>query len=200
MINRLIPVVGLVLLLPACTSGQVLEEPTPTSALPTTPQHGAASPTAEAMQWASCEHPGGITVEYPAGWLVNDGDVLPECSAFDPESMEIPEASEFLDAAVLLSVEPVDFATISDPDSQSGRALARSTATVDGHDAVRVETESDGEALLDAGTRSTTWIIELDEVRTLTASTYEIATAEEYESNRAVLDQMVPRLQLPASS
>lgn len=136
-------------------------------------------------------------MEYPASWHVNSGDTLPPCSAFDPEPLDVPEAQEFFDAGVLLSVEPVDYATIADPAAQAGRELDRRDTMVDGHDAVRIQTEAQGDALLPDGTRSTRWIVVLGRDETLTMTTHETGAAEEYETHRDVLDEMVTRLELP---
>lgn len=173
--------------------------PTPNETETATPAPTAEPTDDEARQRASCEHPEGITVEYPRDWHVNEGGTLPPCSAFDPQPLDVPDAQEFFDAGVLLSVEPVDFSTVADPESQTGRELNRRDELVDGHDAVRIETEAEGDAILEEGegTRSTRWIVVLGREQTLTMTTHETGDAGEYESHREVLDEMVMRLELP---
>lgn len=214
--RQMTAVVGVVALLLVACNGEPEQDTAqePTATAPTTATatpSPTASPTAtetatpevteeateEGRQWASCEHPEGISVEYPEEWHVNDGDTLPPCSAFDPQPLDVPEAQEFFDAGVLLSVEPVGFSTVADPEAQSGTELDRRDELVDGHDAVRVETEATGDALLAEGTRSTRWMVVLGREETLTLTTHETGDADEYESHREVLDEMVTRLELP---
>ncbi|MDQ4143243.1 MAG: hypothetical protein M3198_05745 [Actinomycetota bacterium] len=157
------------------------------------------TPTNGGIQWATCDHPEGITVSYPQGWRVNSGETLPACSAFNPQPFEVPRATEFFDAAVLLSIERVDFQTITDADARAGRVISRREEMVDGHDAVRTETESEGDALLPEGTRSTRWFVVFGRDRTLTLVTHEV-DGSDYESNRNTLDEMISRLELPLES
>lgn len=147
---------------------------------------------------ATCEHPQGIVVSYPEGWSANQGDSLPRCSAFDPAAPQIQEGREFFDAAVLLSVEKVEFAAVVEPEALSGEVIDRTETMVDGHDAVRVETRSEGNALLPEGVRSTRWFVVFGRERTLSLVAHEVGAEDDYEAERRVLDEMVPRLQLPA--
>ncbi len=189
----------------ACADGDV-DDPVEETVTNGTPTDGATSPSPGGTQspdgddiaWATCEHPEGIQVSYPEGWHVNSAGTLPACSAFDPEPFEVPEASEFLEAAALLSVERVDFETIAGPDARAGEVLDERDQLIDGQDALRVETESSGDALLPEGLRSTRWFVLLDENRTLTLTTHQVE-GNDYERNRQVLDQMAQRLELPDS-
>lgn len=206
----LIKICGMLLILSACNGGQELEaaqEPPPSPTSTATPA-GTSGPGDEGpadedgeegddIQWASCEHPSGVSVDYPEGWHVNEGSTLPACSAFDPEPLDVPEATEFLSSAVLLTVEPVDFAAAADPQSRTGEVIEEREQMVDGHDAVRFEQEAQGDALLEEGTRTTRWLIVLDREETLTLVTHQVGDPQEYESNQRILDLMVPRLQLP---
>ncbi|HVL50819.1 MAG TPA: hypothetical protein VM754_04890 [Actinomycetota bacterium] len=171
------------------------------------PTDGETSPSPDETQspdgdngddiaWATCEHPEGIRVSYPEGWHVNSGETMPACSAFDPEPFDVPEATEFFGAAALLSVEQVDFETITSPDARMGRRLNERDQLIDGQDALRIETESEGDAMFPAGMRSTRWLVLLGESRTLTLTTHQVEGAD-YERNRQVLDQMATRLELP---
>lgn len=184
---------------PSPTAGETSPEETAPPEKTEAPEETATPDGDQSRQWASCEHPDGITVEYPKGWRVNDGDTLPTCSAFDPDPLDVPDAQGFFDAAALLSIEPVDFATVADPEAQMGNEVSRRQELVDGHDAVRVETEADGDGLLDEGTRSTRWMIVLGREETLTFTTHETGDSDEYEQHRDVLDEMVTRLELPTN-
>ncbi|HEX2178330.1 MAG TPA: hypothetical protein VHL54_02260 [Actinomycetota bacterium] len=195
------------LLLTACADAPVEEDSSPTPASestePASPTAGATTGSPAAAgggQWSTCEHPEGVVVSYPAGWQVNQGGALPACSAFDPAALEIPAGQETFDAAVLLSVDPVDFAAAVDPETISGEVLDRSEAFVDGHDAVRVETRSEANALLPEGGRSTRWFVVFGRESTLSLVTHEVGSEDDYETERQILDQMVERLQLPADS
>lgn len=195
----LLTVVALVAI--ACGDGDVdtAANGTPTGDATTPPPGETQTPDGENgddIAWATCEHPEGIQVSYPEGWHVNTGEILPACSAFDPEPFEVPEASEFLEAAALLSVEQVDFETITGPDARAGEVLDERDQLIDGQDALRIETESTGDALLPAGLRSTRWFVLLGENTTLTMVTHQVE-GNDYERNRRVLDQMAERLELP---
>jgi hypothetical protein len=179
----------------ACGGGDV-ETPAEETATSAAAPGGTQSPDGDDIAWATCDHPEGIRVFYPEGWHVNSGQTLPACSAFDPEPFDVPDATEFLEAAALLSVEQIDFDTIIDPDSRTGRVLNERDQLIDGQDALRVETESGGDALLPEGLRSTRWFVLLDENSTLTMVTHQVEGAD-YERNRQFLDQMAMRLELP---
>lgn len=196
-------VTAIALVATACADGNVDEPVEETGANRTTSPSPGETPSpngedGDDIAWAACEHPGGIQVSYPEGWHVNSGGTLPACSAFDPEPFEVPEASEFLEAAALLSVEQVDFETITGPDARAGEVLNQRDQLIDGQDALRIETESTGDALLPGGLRSTRWFVLLDDNRTLTLTTHQVE-GNDYERNRRVLDQMAERLQLPVS-
>lgn len=146
--------------------------------------------------WQSCTHPDGIDVDFPASWRHNEGDVLPECSAFHPDEFEVPEAQEFFDVAVLLRVEPVAFSVVAEADDGIGqRELERREVTLSGRDAVRVETVSTGEALLPEGVRATRWMVRFARDATLIAATHDVADLD-YDRNVTVLDAMMERLQM----
>ena len=195
------------LLTTACGDADV-DPPVQETATDATPTDVGTSPSADETQnsdedgediaWATCEHPEDIQVSYPEGWHVNSGGTLPACSAFDPEPFEVPDATEFLEAAALLSVEQIDFETITGPNARAGEVLNERDQLIDGQDALRIETESTGDALLPEGLRSTRWFVLLGETRTLTLTTHQVE-GNDYERNRRVLDQMAQRLQLPDS-
>lgn len=201
--TALIVLIAVALVVTACGEGDV-DVPVEETATSATPTDGGTSPSPDEtpspdgddLAWATCEHPEGIRVTYPEGWHVNSGQTLPACSAFDPEPFEVPEATEFLEAAALLSVEQVDFETITSPDARAGRVLVEREQMIDGQEALRVETESDGDALLPDGLRSTRWFVRLGDNRTLTLVTHQVEGAD-YERNKQFLDHMAMRLELP---
>lgn len=137
----------------------------------------------------------GISISYPAGWLTNDGDVMPPCSAFDPRAVDLPRESEIpFDIAVTLGVEENPF----DPDVASNeweRVVSVEPATVAGRRAIRVETEATGQGLADRGMRSLRYVVDIGDRRTLVASTHD--AGREYETNKNVLARMVQTISLP---
>lgn len=135
------------------------------------------------------ERCGRYVIRYPASWHVNIGDGLAPCSLFDPEPIELPEASEIpLDIAVFIGVEPVPFQTLS-RDVLGRRDLSRHATTVDGRDAVRLESETTGEGLHDAGIRFHQVAVDLGD-RTFVAATYEVGVLP-LDAKRALLDRMM---------
>lgn len=143
----------------------------------------------------SCTDQGArYSVEYPAGWSTNSGEVSPPCSYFHPEPFEVPEATEVFDLAITLRVESVAYETVSEPDVFGERELSRTGTTIDGRRAVRVETESTGELLLPEGVRSYRYAVDLDG-ETFVAATFGVE-ALDFETNKDVLDQMMDSLDL----
>lgn len=196
---------GMIVLAGSCTDGG--NGPDESASPMNTQGTASATPTGGAVEgsnegsndaqranWASCEHPEGIAVSYPDDWHTNEPGTLPACSAFDPQPLDASSDEEFIDSAVLMSVQPVDFSTAADPAALPGEVLEESETAVDGHDAVRVETEATDS---DEGERTTRWLIVLDRNRTLSLVSHEVGNAGDYESNREVLDEMVSLLQLP---
>lgn len=163
---------------------------------PSTPQRSDGAPAPSPVAWEECEHPSGLVISYPPGWRVVPDASLPACSGFNPITVDNP-APEVIDAAVLVSVETVDFAAVVDPDATSGETLSRKLDSVDGHDAVRVESRSEGNELLPGNLRNTRWFVVFGRDKTLSLVTYESGDAEAYESARETLDEMVTRLGLP---
>ena len=135
----------------------------------------------------------GFTVTYPAGWHTNSGEVIPACSAFDPEPVQIPAQSEMpFGIAVVISAQDVAFDRAPEP--QFERVLASERVTIAGRPAMRLEVESTGEGLADRGLRTTRYAIDLGGGRSLIATTN--ATDGSYEANKAVLAQMLDSLVL----
>lgn len=173
-------------------------DPTTTSATPTT---SAATSTTSAtgieLTQTCTGAEGGYAVDYPAGWSTNDADVVSPCRFFHPEPFEVPEATEVFGLAVTIGVEPEPFERVAAPDGMGEEELSREETTVAGRPAVRVETESTGEALLPEGVRSYRYAVDLDG-RTLVGVTRDVEGLD-YGDNQKVLDAMMSSLELPDS-
>jgi hypothetical protein len=135
----------------------------------------------------------GYTVNYPTGWMTNEGDVLNLCQVFDPSSITLPEQSSSFNEAIHLRIDSIPFERATGEDDITETILSRRTTTIDGYDAVVKESESTGRALLPEGVRSYTYIINLDDGEIMVASTYDVAN-QMYTRNKQVLDQMVSSL------
>lgn len=134
------------------------------------------------------------SIEYPADWHVNSGDILNPCSLFDPDSIVVPENSEIpVEIAVSIDFEPVDFATLTE-DALGRRDLSRESATIDRREAVRIEGESTGAGLFEPGLRSYQYFIDLGDT-TVIASTYDAGTLP-FERKCQILDAMMATLDL----
>jgi hypothetical protein len=135
----------------------------------------------------------GFTVAYPAGWHTNTGEVIPACSAFDPEPVQVPAQSEMpFDIAAVFSVQEMPFDRAGDP--QFERVLSSERVTVAGRSAVRAEVESTGEGLADRGLRTLRYTIDLGGGRSLVATTNR--TDASYDANREILARMVESLEI----
>lgn len=136
----------------------------------------------------------GYTIRYPTGWQTNPGDVTEQCRVFDPAAITLPERSESFDEAIHIRVDRVPFEQVTDETSISERQLSRRETTIDGHQAVVVEAESTGQALLPEGIRSYRYAVNLNG-QTLIASTYDVQGTQ-YQRNKQVLDQMINTLDI----
>ena len=134
----------------------------------------------------------GYTVAYPATWHVNTGEILGPCSLFDPDPVEVPRDSEIpIEFAIAIGFQPVPFATLTD-DALGRSILSRQPTKVDGRDAMRIESESTGEGLHDAGIRSYQYVVDLGDT-TLIATTYGAGSLP-LERKRRILDAMMTTL------
>jgi hypothetical protein len=169
----------------------------PTSDVPEPPAAQQPAPAAAAepalsQQCTNERH--GFTVSYPAGWHTNDGTVIPACTAFDPQPVQVPPQSEIpFDIAVLVDVQQAAFDRTPDP--QFERVLSSERLTIGGRPALRVEVEATGEGLADRGMRTLRYSIDLRDGRTLVASTNR--TGEEYEREKEILRRMVEAISVP---
>ena len=137
----------------------------------------------------------GFVVSYPEAWHTNDDAVIPACSAFHPEPIQVPRDSELpFELAVVVTVDetPVDQLTRS---SQFERVLSATPATIAGRQGFRVEVESTGEGLADRGMRTTRYVVEWGAGRTLVASTHNVNPS--YERNAKILGEMMQTLKTP---
>jgi len=131
----------------------------------------------------------GYAVEYPAAWHVHTGEVLGPCMLFDPESVEIPPASELpLEIAIQMGFEPVPFVRLTG-EVLGRRDLVRERTTVDGREALRIESETTGEGLHDRGIRMYQYFVDLGDT-TMVASTHAVG-ALPFERKRRILDAMM---------
>ncbi len=182
------PVLMLTLGLAAAACAREAQEAPPVAA------RSAASEEVVA-EMARCANPqAGYRVAYPAQWQTNPGSVMPECSLFDPEPIQLQAGTEIpLDIAVSIRREPVRLETIAG-EPRDERVLSRAETTVAGRRALRIESEATGEVMHPEGTRSYRYLVDLGE-ETLVAATYEAGTLD-FASKRRILDEMMSTLEL----
>ena len=134
----------------------------------------------------------GFRVRYPAGWHANGRGPLPACSVFDPQPVQLPEASEVpyrLAVAFRIDERPFDVATGIPAGVE---VLKRADLTVDGQPARLLETRQSEDHLPPQGGRAYRYFVNLGG-RTLIASTYDIGELD-YATKRGVLDRMLGTL------
>lgn len=156
-------------------------------------QQPAPAPALQLSQQCTNER-AGFTISYPAGWHTNSGDVIPACSAFDPEPVEIPAQSEVpFEIAVVIGAQDVAFDKTA-TESQFERILSSERLTIAGRPAMRAEVEATGEGLADRGMRTLRYAIDLGSGRSLVASTNR--TGDSYEQEKEILGKMVETISL----
>ena len=134
----------------------------------------------------------GYAVAYPATWHTNTGEILSPCSLFDPDPIEVPRDSEIpIEFAIAIGFQPIPCATLTG-DMLGRRVLSRQPTRVDGRGAMRIESESTGEGLYDAGIRSYQYFVDLGDT-TLIATTYGSGSLP-LERKRRILDAMMATL------
>jgi hypothetical protein len=167
-----------------------------TDAQSSAPKPSASQPAAQplALSQRCTNEPQGFTVSYPAGWHTNGGDVIPACSAFDPEPVQVPAQSEMpFDIAIVIGVQQVPFDRAgSDP--QFERVLSSERLTIAGRPASRAEVEATGEGLADRGLRTLRYAVDLGGGRSLVASTNR--TDASYERDKAILARMLDTIEI----
>jgi hypothetical protein len=175
----------------ASCSSPASDTPEPPSAV----QQPKPVPVAEPALSQQCTNErGGFTVSYPAGWHTNGGEVIPACSAFDPEPVQVPPQSEMpFEIAIVIDVQEVAFEGTA-TDSQFERVLSSERLTIGGRPALRAEVEATGEGLADRGMRTLRYAIDLGNGRSLVASTNR--TGEQYEREKEILARMVETISM----
>jgi hypothetical protein len=163
-------------------------EPRPADPIPPPPENGDAPPPED--ETAQCTHAdAGLTVNYPADWHTNTGEVMTACSLFDPEPIDIEPDTEIPhDIAVIIRVEPVSFDQVSEPSSGEYRISSRET-TIDGRRALVVESESTGDGLLPEGVLAYRYYIDLNG-ETIVAESYDLGEPA-FATKRSRLDEMM---------
>lgn len=198
-------IIAVAITLPGCQPAEdVATEPTapPPTVMPTATATVSPTPTETASEsrstddWVTCDnHDTGYRVQHPQDWKTNDGDVLPLCSLFDPDDVDVERGTEIpFSVAVVVRVEPVPLSRAAE-EGRAEEEIGRDETRIAGRDAVRREVESTGEALRPAGLRSTLWLVSFGDDETLIAATHDAGSVE-YDQKQQVLDRMVASLEL----
>ena len=135
----------------------------------------------------------GYSVAFPASWHTNEGETVAPCSFFHPDAFEVPERTETLGVAILISREPVAFAAVA-AEQPTRRDVTREELTVSARPAVRLEYVATAEGLLPEGTPVYEVLVDVDG-STLIASTQGLDDLD-FDANKEVLDRMVESLRL----
>jgi hypothetical protein len=142
-----------------------------------------------------CDHPTeGFSVAFPADWFVAEPDGIEPCTFFHPEPLTLPPNSEATGVAIRVDVRDVPFEQARQDALAEGEQTAQDR-TVAERSAVRLQGVLTEEVLLPAGTRVTTWLVELD-TGTLLLTTDD-AGEDDYEAAVVVLDAMAESLEIP---
>jgi hypothetical protein len=156
------------------------------------PPVGAEPGPAGEMQ--TCANPtAGFTISYPGDWHTNAENGLPPCSVFDPDPIQLPEAGEVPpDLAVTIRRDDTAYEDMIAEDEFEDRT--EEEGTIGGKRTLRVESTATGAGLLDAGTVSYRYYVDLDG-QTLVAETNDVEAAD-FARNREVLDRMMETIQI----
>lgn len=172
---------------PAVTGG-----PTPDDA-PTVAPDATATPSGPEER--RCDHPTeGFSVAFPADWFVAEGDGIEPCAFFHPEPLALEPGTEATGVAIRAEVRDVPFEQARQDAEAEGEQTAQER-TVTERAAVRLQGVLTEEVLLPAGTRVTTWLVELD-AGTLLLTTDD-AGEDDYGTAVSVLDAMAESLEIP---
>lgn len=134
-----------------------------------------------------------VTVRFPRGWRTYTGEVIPACSAFDPDPVTIPQDSEVpLDLAVTVDVERAPFAQVRD--WAAATVESSRNVTVSGRPGVRQELVSTGEGITDKGVRWVRYVVDLGG-STLVATTYRVP-GNDFERSVRALDAMAAAIEV----
>ncbi len=135
----------------------------------------------------------GYQVNYPQDWQTNSGKVMNFCQVFDPNSAKVPERTESISKAIYLRVEENTPFDLVSQENLGEEHLSKETLTIDSYQAVAVESESTGRAMLPKGQRTYSYIVDLGN-RTLIATTYDVP-GNDYPKNKQILDDMLKTLE-----
>jgi hypothetical protein len=157
-------------------------------------------PTAEVDLAQSCENEQwGYTVDYPGDWVTNEDedDVLPPCSAFDPDAVEIDLAGERpIDATIVFNRSAQSYehriAERADQDEMS-----REEATVDGHEATVIQYEATGRsATFPQGTQVYAYYINLEGATLIVTTAVVNGDETAFDEAQDVLDAMMASIDI----
>lgn len=163
-------------------------------------ESSAADPLGEAQ---SCTNEAiGFTVDYPEGWWANEriepdfagGTPIEACTYFAPQPVELaPNAGLPSGIAVWFDVE-TQFQT-------TGETLSEEEETVDGREALVVETEATREGgFTPEGTLTYVYVVDMADGRQLLAQTTTLyIDQDEYEDAKQILDAMMETLEFVES-
>lgn len=194
--STVLGVIGVLLLLlaGACVDegadgpGQATSSPTSTT----------ASPRDADLSLAQACEADRFTIDYPTGWWTNSGDEAPPCRLFHPEEQRVQ--AESLHYAVQVFIDNVTFdRAVGQNDDEAGpETLSREQTTIEGRQAVVIETRSTGEGLSPEGTLQYAYIIDLD------GEIFIIEThstgGTDYERDKQLVDRMVDTLRFSTAS
>jgi len=165
-------------------------EPTPTAEATSPAGEPATAPVEQ-----RCDHPTqGYSAYLPADWHVATGDGIEPCTFFHPQPLVLEPGTEATGVAVRAEVRDVPFEQARQDVLAEGGATVQERTTSD-RAAVRIEGALTEEVLLPAGTRFTTWLVELD-AGTLLLTTDD-AGEDDYATAVGVLDRMAGTLEIP---
>jgi hypothetical protein len=179
---------AMALVLAACPEDEPIVEDDPD---PTPPEEEVALD-------ASCTNEEvGYEVDYPAEWNVNEDNIIPACSVFDPGRAELPEVGEIpADLAVVIREQRVEFDRVTDFEGDPTiEVLSQEETTVDGRSAYVVEYEHTGEGMYPEGMVTYGYFVNIEPF-TLTAITHDLEEAEppSYDERKEILDAMMASL------
>lgn len=162
---------------------------------PTPAPTGAATASRPAPALATCTNNQiGYTAAYPDDWHTNSGDVAPACTYFDQEPVTLEEGTEPT-TAIAFSRDDIAYQAASSPEN-FGRVHSRDSAMIDGRQAVAILEEASGQGMLEEGTLSYTWLIDLAD-GALTASTHD-ESGRPFQEVMDTLDLMISNLDITA--
>lgn len=140
-------------------------------------------PGGEPVDYVPCQNADGFTISYPETWFSDES-----CRYFHPQPFEVLRGTDANFAAVKAELEPKTPSPPVDDDTVYERLLERTTVTIDGRSAVRLETESTGAGLWSEGVRRLSYSVDLGD------SSFSLVTLGtswmDYRNNKTVLDRM----------